>query len=392
MPGDLPVEPERSLRGGEAHAGYLLGWDAYFGVVAVAVATATLVVDDHAPWRRGLAVGAIAAMAVLHVAAGRRQIQRSAEDGAALTVTLTYLLFYVVAVAAAPFTSWLLFAVIPLIFQLMDVRIGIVLAILANLVIPAVALVEEPQTVTTNLLIAIITGAASIWFSVWIVRVIRQNVERGMLIDELKASRAEVARLSHDAGIYAERARLASEIHDTLAQGFTSIVTLLQAYDPELRDERVALAVRTAKENLAEARALVAALSPAALASASLLDAVRRQAARFSQEAGVPATVRVTGTPRELPIPVEVVLLRAAQEALTNVRRHAHATEAQVVLAYDDHGVHLVVRDNGRGFASGHADGFGLAGMRSRAEQVHGILTVHGGRTGGTTVELEVPA
>ncbi|MET7372608.1 sensor histidine kinase [Micromonospora arida] len=379
------------MRGGEAHAGHLLWWDAYFGVVAVAVATATLVVDGHAPWRRGLAVGAIAAMAVLHVAAGRRQIQRSAEDGAALTVTLTFLLFYVVAVAAAPFTSWLLFAVIPLIFQLVDVRVGIVLAILANLVIPAVALVEEPQTVTANLLIAIITGAASIWFSVWIVRVIRHSVERGRLIDELKASRAEVARLSHDAGIFAERARLASEIHDTLAQGFTSIVTLLQAYDPELRDERVALAVRTAKENLAEARALVAALSPAALASASLPDAVRRQAARFSQEAGVPATVRVTGTPRDLPMPVEVVLLRAAQEALTNVRRHAHATEAQVVLTYDDHGVHLVVRDNGRGFASGHADGFGLAGMRSRVEQVHGILTVHGERAGGTTVELEVP-
>ncbi|MFC0005532.1 sensor histidine kinase [Micromonospora siamensis] len=380
------------MRGGEAHAGYLRWWDAYFGLVAVAVAAATLLVDDHRPWRRGLAVGAIAAMAVLHVTAGRKQIRRGAEDGAALTVTLTHLLLYVVAVVSAPFTSWLLFAVVPLIFQLMNVRTGIVLVILANLVIPAVALVEEPQTATANLLIAVITGAASIWVSYWTMRVIRQNVERGQLIDELEASRAEVARLSHDAGISAERARLAGEIHDTLAQGFTSVVTLLQAYDPQLRDERLALAVRTAKENLAEARALVAALAPAALASTSLSDAVRRQADRFTEEAGMPATVRVTGTPRELPTPVEVVLLRAAQEALTNVRRHAHATETEVVLTYDEQRVRLVVHDDGRGLASDHTDGFGLAGMRSRAEQVRGSLTVRGGQPGGTTVELEVPA
>ncbi|MEU7928265.1 sensor histidine kinase [Micromonospora sp. NPDC049107] len=386
------MEPERSLRQGEAHAGYLFWWDAYFGLVAAAVAAATVVIDGHLLWRRWLAVGAIAAMAMLHVTVGRRQIRRNADDGAALAVLLTYLTFYVVAVAAAPFATWLLFAVIPLIFQLTDVRAGIVLAILANLVTPAVNLVEEPHAVPTDLLIAVITGTASIWVSFWIMRVIRQNVERGTLIDELEASRAEVARLSHDAGISAERARLASEIHDTLAQGFTSIVTLLQAYDPELRDARLALAVRTAKENLAEARALVAALSPAALASGSLPDAVRRRAAYFSQETGVTATVRVIGAPRELPTPVEVVLLRAAQEALTNVRRHAHATEVQVVLAYDDRGVRLVVRDDGRGLASDGLDGFGLAGMRSRAEQVHGILTVHGGPAGGTIVELEVPA
>ncbi|MFI5930072.1 sensor histidine kinase [Micromonospora sp. NPDC051543] len=386
------MEPERSLRQGESHAGYLFWWDAYFGLVAAAVAAATVVIDDHLLWRRWLAVGAIAAMAMLHVAVGRRQIRRSAADGAARAVLLTYLMFYVVAVAAAPFATWLLFAVIPLIFQLTDVRAGIVLAILANLVTPAVNLVEEPQAVPTDLLIAVITGTASIWVSFWIMRVIRQNVERGILIGELEASRAEVARLSHDAGISAERSRLASEIHDTLAQGFTSIVTLLQAYDPELRDERLALAVRTAKENLAEARALVAALSPAALASGSLPDAVRRRAAYFSEETGVTATVRVIGAPRELPTPVEVVLLRAAQEALTNVRRHAHATEAQVVLAYGDRGVRLVVRDDGRGFAPDGLDGFGLAGMRSRAEQVDGILTVHGGPTGGTVVELEVPA
>ena len=123
---------------------------------------------------------------------------------------------------------------------------------------------------------------------------VEQSSERAHLIAELEASRAEVARLSHEAGVAAERARLAGEIHDTLAQGFTSIITLVQAAESEaLRDERLALAVRTARENLAESRALVAALAPSALGSGSLHDAVRRQAARFTEETGVPAPVRI---------------------------------------------------------------------------------------------------
>jgi len=234
--------------------------------------------------------------------------------------------------------------------------------------------------------------AAGVWLGFWIIRMIEQNVERGALIAELEASRAEVARLSHEAGVAAERARLAGEIHDTLAQGFTSIITLLQAADPALRDERLALAVRTAKENLAESRALVAALAPAALSQGSLPDSVRRQAARFAEETGTPAAVRVTGEERPLPTKVEVVLLRAAQEALTNVRRHAAAQEAAVLLAYAPSSVRLVIRDDGRGFDPATADGFGLNGMRARADQVDGRLTIHSSPDTGTTIELEVPA
>ena len=221
---------------------------------------------------------------------------------------------------------------------------------------------------------------------------IEQNVERGRLIAELESSRAENARLSHEAGVAAERARLAGEIHDTLAQGFTSIITLLQAADPALRDERLALAVRTAKENLAEARALVAALSPSALGSGSLPDAVRRQAARLAEESGPPCTFRTTGDERDLPTAVQVVLLRAAQEALTNVRRHADAREAAVLIAYTPTSVRLVVRDDGCGFDPASAAGYGLTGMRQRAAQVNGTLTVRGDPSVGTTIELEVPA
>ena len=106
----------------------------------------------------------------------------------------------------------------------------------------------------------------------------------------------------------------------------------------------------------------------------------------------MPAPVRVTGDVRELPTRVEVVLLRAAQEALTNVRRHARAREAGVVLAYTAGAVRLVVRDDGQGFDPSAVRGYGLDGMRSRASQVDGTLSVRSDPSTGTTVELEVPA
>ncbi|GAA0588102.1 sensor histidine kinase [Paractinoplanes ferrugineus] len=377
------------MTGSEAHSRYAQWWDAYFGVVAVAVATAVLLGDSHDLRRRWLAVGAIAAMTVLHLTLGRRLIRRNA---VAHPVLVGQIALFAVAVVAAPFTTWLLFAMTPMIFQMASLRGAIILVIVINLITPAIDVVQNPSAVKWDLLIAVISAATGIWLGFWIIRVIEQNVERGQLIAALEASQVEVTRLSHEAGVAAERARLAGEIHDTLAQGFTSIITLLQAADPALRDERLALAVRTAKENLAESRALLAALTPAALSEGSLPDSVRRQARRFTEETGVAAPVRITGEERALPTNVEVVLLRAAQESLTNVRRHAAAHEAAVLLAYTPTSVRLVVRDDGRGFDPAAANGFGLTGMRTRADQVAGNLTVRSHPDSGTTVELEVPA
>ena len=367
-------------------------WDAYLGLVAAVVAVATLVADDHEWWRRLVAVGAIAAMVALHVLVSRPLIRRSSRGTAALLVLVAQVALFAIAVAAVPFTTWLLFAVIPMLFEMAELRTAVALVVVANLVPVAVTARESPESLRTQLVIAVVTGAAGIWLGLTIVRMVRQSVERARLIEELEASRAEVARLSHAAGVAEERTRLAGEIHDTLAQGFTSIITLLQAADPKLRDERLALAVRTARENLAESRALVAALAPAALGSGSLTEAVRRQAARFAEESGVQATVRITGDERPLPTRAEVVLLRGAQEALTNIRRHAGAREATVLLAYGSGTVRLVVRDDGRGFDPAVAAGFGLAGMRARVEQVAGTMTVRSEPGTGSTIELEVPA
>jgi len=302
---------------------------------------------------------------------------------------------FAVAVACSSISTYLLFATIPMIFLAVPLPVAAPLILVLNavpLVIAAWADGFTGRLLTHLAPIAAISVAFSLWLGFWVTRVIEQSSDRAALIDELRASREEVARLSHGTGVTAERARLAGEIHDTLAQGFTSIITLLQAADPDLADERLALAVRTAKENLAESRAMVAALSPSALGAGSLADAVRRQAARFTEETGVPAGCRVTGEPRPLPTATEVVLLRAAQEALANVRRHAGAREVAVLLAYAEDSVRLVVRDDGRGFHISETRGYGLGGMRERAQRVDGSLTVRSDPDTGTTIEVEVPA
>ncbi|MET8147730.1 sensor histidine kinase [Actinoplanes sp. NPDC049668] len=361
-------------------------WRLCFAVVALAVAAAVLAQSGTPAGQRAVAVAAIALIAGLYAFWGRRP-----DAGAAFVVAI--LVAFAVGVFAVPTVGYLLFALSPLIFMVLDIRPAVVAVVCANL-LPAVAgwLRFGAGFVTHLGPIFVMSSAVAVWLGVWINRVTEQSAERAVLIAELESSRAEVARLSHEAGVAAERARLAGEIHDTLAQGFTSIVTLLQAADPGLADERLALAVRTARENLAESRSLVAALSPSALAAGSLPDAVRRQAARFTEETGTAATCRITGAARPLPTAVEVVLLRAAQEALANARRHADAENVTVLLAFGADRVRLVVRDDGRGFEPAAAHGFGVAGMRARAEQVDGTVAVHSDPGAGTVVEVEVPA
>ena len=136
---------------------------------------------------------------------------------------------------------------------------------------------------------------------------------------------------------------------------------------------------------------MVAALAPADLASGSLVDAVRRLADRLADETGVPVEYEVDGALPSIGMAGEVVLLRGAQEALNNVRRHAAASAVSVRLSVVDDAVRLSVRDDGDGFDPDHATGFGLRGMRSRAEQVGGTLSVRSGPS-GTELTLEVPA
>jgi signal transduction histidine kinase len=162
--------------------------------------------------------------------------------------------------------------------------------------------------------------------------------------------------------------------------------------EPAAAREHLALALQTARENLAEARALVAALAPAGLELGALDGALRRLTDIVPGHLGPPASFEVTGPAVPLPRPAEVMLLRVGQEALANVRQHAQARHVQVRLQYGERQVGLEVTDDGVGFDPGPpGGGYGLPGMRARAEEAGGRLEVRSSPGCGTTVSVVVP-
>ncbi len=239
----------------------------------------------------------------------------------------------------------------------------------------------------------------SLVLGLWISRVLRQSSERASLIAQLEATRSELAAAERERGVLAERERLAQEVHDTLAQGYTSIVVLSQTAaalvgaDPDAAREKLAVIEDVARDNLAEARAVVAAFRPVALDDATLVQALGRLAARFARETGLEVRVDTSaldGAPG-LRTDEEVVLLRGAQEALTNVRRHAGASAVVLRLARVGSQVSVHVEDDGVGFDPSAVTVSGLAGLRGRVAQVGGEVDVASAPGSGTRVTVRVP-
>jgi signal transduction histidine kinase len=380
-------------------------WDLYFALGYVATIIVLLRQDGATRTDHIVAVGVLTVMAVWYLAYGRATItdltRRSCWPGRLFILGVVVLLL--IAALFQQASSFILFAVCPMAFMALELREAICIVIPANLIPVFSAVVEEGPSELLRVLVpgTLFTITFAVLVGTWITRIVTQSEERGTLIQELKESREEIGRLSREAGVAAERARLAAEIHDTLAQGFTSLVTLVQAAESELDGytdsdtakarRHLALAARTARENLAEARALVAGLTPTALGTGSLDQAIRRQLEQFAEESAISVTYHADEESVTLPTVLEVVLLRMAQESLTNVRKHSGATEVTIILRVNENCASLTVRDNGAGFdPSQPAEGFGLRGIRTRAAQVDGRLTVHSGED-GTTVELEVP-
>lgn len=370
-------------------------WWLFFAVDYVF--TCSLVLTGGGPLALRLtSLGALTALAVLVAVV----LPPKLGNRAALGLSAALLGLLAVAIFADSSASFFLFTVCPVLSMIVRQPMATVVMALAILLSPLAVFFHGgfgDASLTMLLPMTALLIIFSICVSTWIDRVVMQSEERAQLIEQLAASRAELARLSHEAGTSAERERLAREIHDTLAQGFTSIVTLLQAGESELDTDlpsarrHVSLATRTARENLAEARAMVATLTPSTLTTGSLADALRRQAEHLTEETGIAVDCRVPDPLPPLPTVTEVVLLRAAQEAMANVRKHANAAHVSIEVAVADDLARLVIADDGAGFDPDRAGrGFGLAGMRHRAQQVGGSMTV---RTGpGATVTVEVPA
>lgn len=375
-------------------------WDAYFATVLVATLVTVALGPDPAVGRVA-ACACLAATVPAYLAVGRRAIVGD-DRGRFGTIYLIMLVALVVAAQSqASESTWVLFAASPQCFMVASLRRAVAGVAVLNLT-PVAFLLEPDRRGPTALVIVPTTAvfglAFSVAFGIWITRIIAQSVERAELIQRLQAAQAELAVVSRQAGTLAERERLAREIHDTLAQGLTSIVMLLQAADAEIgsntADARrhLALAIQTAREGLAEARAMVAALTPAHLAAAPLHEALRRLTDGIGAELGIAASCEVEGPVRPLPVTTEVALLRAAQEALANVRKHAAAGSVRVVLSYREQAVQLDITDDGAGFDPDRViGGYGLRGMRDRISQAGGSFAVLARPGAGTALSVEVP-
>lgn len=409
----------------------LRGWDvAFYALWALGVASYLFERPEPGP---GLAValGTFTALLVAYLVMGRR----AAVTGSPRLAT-AYLLVMILCVgtvvSATETGTLLLFIAYSQVWYFAETRRqGVVFTVVLTLVVFGTIAVQSDLDTLADAAPLVTQAGIAIAFSVilglWVTQVAEQSEERAELLARLEEAQAEAAASHHAAGVLAERERMAREIHDTLAQGFTSVVMLAQTAAADLRRQhpddaagRLELIEQTARENLAEARALVAAAAPVGLAESTLTEALERLAARFGQETGLEVRVvaddaALAGLPRDR----EVILLRAAQEALSNVRRHANATRVELVLGSassadpggpgpgtgDDPGtgdgpgtlpgvpdaVRLEVVDDGRGMEPAAVEGFGLRGMRERVTSGGGALAVTSGEGLGTRVRVTMP-
>jgi signal transduction histidine kinase len=392
-------------------------WDVGFYVVVLLSAQA-LVTTGLSPARAVVSAAALVVLVVAYTVAGRRAA-RSRDQRLAVLYLSIMIVATTVAVVQDELGTLLLYVAFAQIWMMSERRwlslvLSTVLAVGATFALAAPwgftreALLSTAPKMGVALLFSILLGS-------WVGQTMLQNARHARLVDELNAAQAELGKVHHAAGVTAERERMAREIHDTLAQGFTSVVMLAQAASADLdrqdvgaARDRLTLVEATARDNLAEARSLVAAFTPLPLQGATLVEAFERLTGRFEQESGVAVTLRLTPV-RGLGNAEDVVLLRSGQEALANVRRHAAATGVVVSLGTgrpvgpdgqdlavtpdppDGGTVVLEVADDGRGLGPGAVEGFGLRGMRERVAARGGTLTVLSPPGGGTIVRVVLP-
>lgn len=315
---------------------------------------------------------------------------------------------WVVAMMFTPIAVYWVFTLFFLFMRAFDNWVGaigvmVMLAIAIGMQVPRGLTLGGVMGPVVSALVVVVIGYA---FNV----IARVSAEREALIDELVATQEALALKEREAGVVQERQRLAHEIHDTVAQSLSSIQMLLHAAERDLERtslseeelaaplRRMEVARRSASDNLAETRAMIAALTPAPLSETSLPEALERIAQSFGYAGELEFSIDVDGEPRQLPMRVEAGLLRIAQGAMGNVVKHSGATRSRVTLTFTPDEVRLDVVDNGAGFdvdalpqrpsGLGH---LGLDAMRTRAAELGGELIVESGPGGPTAVSVAVP-
>ncbi|HET8602154.1 MAG TPA: sensor histidine kinase [Segeticoccus sp.] len=406
-------------------------------------------VGQHLLFAALLAIGAVRAAATAHhvvavaVGAGLLALWYAAglwlaarrRDPVVGRVWLAVLMLgWVALVALSPEFSWVAFSLFFLAMHLLPLRaaVPIVGVLTAAVVTAQLSGPGGAGNAVAKVLGPCVGALVAIGMSLAYRRLVVESEQRRRLVeqlvaaqDDLVATHDELVATQRQAGALAERARLARDIHDTLAQGFSSIVLLARAglaadgadgraaapsgagrAGPATRTgarvrtsaDLLAQIEATAADNLVEARRVVHALAPAALEEAPLPAALGRLVTRLSEQTGIQASLQVDGDPHPLPTSCEVALLRVAQSGLANVRQHSGADRVRVTLTYQPDAVALDVVDDGRGFDPGRMEsaplggtGFGLRAMRERLADLGGALVVETAPGDGTAIAATIP-
>lgn len=306
---------------------------------------------------------------------------------------------WLVLVVSDPNFVWLSFALFFLCFHLLSIPQALGATGALTIVSITASLWHGVTDTMPSILGPLIGAAVAAGMAMVYQQLVQEAAERQLLVDELTeahrellGAQDELVALQRESGALAERSRLARDIHDTLAQGFSSILLLARA---GLRGTETApiftQIADTAQENLVEARRVVAALAPADLESAPLESALRRLLGQLSDQTGITGELVTDGAQAALSMDYDVALLRVAQSGLANVRLHSQAQRVRLTLSYAADEVRLDIVDDGIGFDEREAGGFGLRAMRDRLAELGGTLVVESAPGDGTAVAATLP-
>ncbi len=294
------------------------------------------------------------------------------------------------------------YLVFPLFFLYLHVLPGIAgpLAVVATTALTIAAFAVHGGLTVGGVVGPIVGAGVALLIGLGYAALDRRAAEREALMAELLATRDRLAAAEREQGILAERSRLAREIHDTVAQGLSSIQMLLHAAERADAESpglpHVRLARETAADGLAETRRFIRELAPPRLDS-GLGPALERLAREWGAREAVAIDVEVDED-ASLPMDAQTALLRIAQGALANVAQHAGAARVGIRLTRLDGAVRLRIADDGGGFdpdraeaVAAETDSFGLRAMRERVEQLDGALEVDSAPGRGAAITVTLP-
>lgn len=386
----------RAMEAGQHIMAFVLTW---IGVIRA--------IGDSTP--PPLAIGVGLALLAWHTG-GSLLLARKGQGRLVIWWLVGFLALWMLATAVSAEFVWVAFLLWLLAGHLLPIGWGLAFSVAVFAVVIVAPILHYGATTYADVFGPLVGGVFAFGISRGYLQLLRDADERERLVASLTRAQAETAELQDElaeaqrhSGAVAERTRISRDIHDTIAQSLSSIRLLAHAQAAqtgELSSARTLSQIEAlCGDGLADVRRIVAAMAPAELEDDALTAALRRQLERLHDEAGIDVSFRVDPTLPLLPTEVEVALLRTAQSALGNVRRHSQATQVVMSLIDADDQVRLDIIDNGIGFdvarwesrTEAPSSSFGLRFIRDRLRELGGGLDLESSPGEGTAFSAHLP-